>query len=147
YALGSAAAESLARAASSVPRRIVLLTPEQRHALGSLLEVAFTGYLVKPIRAASLAARFGADAGAEPVLSIVSERDASAADSTPGLSILIAEDNDINALLTRSLVEKLGHRPTVVANGRLAVETWRNARAEKPFDLVLMDVQMPELDG
>jgi CheY-like chemotaxis protein len=64
------------------------------------------------------------------------------------LSILIAEDNDINALLTRALLARLGHRPTVVFNGAAAVEAWRAARIlGEPYDLVLMDVHMPGSDG
>ena len=61
---------------------------------------------------------------------------------------LVAEDNEINALLARSLLAKLGHRTTVVQNGAEAIAAWSAAReAGAPYDLVLMDVQMPELDG
>ena len=57
-ALGLEAASALARDAMSVPRRIVLVTPGERHELADLKPAGFTGYLVKPVRAASLAARF-----------------------------------------------------------------------------------------
>jgi CheY-like chemotaxis protein len=64
------------------------------------------------------------------------------------LSILVAEDNEINALLARALLTRLGHRPTMAANGAAAVESWLAARAAGiPYDLVLMDLHMPELDG
>jgi CheY-like chemotaxis protein len=64
------------------------------------------------------------------------------------LSVLLAEDNEINALLTRALLQKLGHRPVVVADGAKALQAWATARtAAKPFDLVLMDVHMPGVDG
>ncbi len=57
--------------------------------------------------------------------------------------ILLAEDNDVNQKLTTRMVEKMGHCVTVVANGRALLE-----RLEKEtFDLILMDCQMPELDG
>ncbi|MDR3467255.1 MAG: response regulator, partial [Xanthobacteraceae bacterium] len=65
-----------------------------------------------------------------------------------GLSILVAEDNEINALLMRSLLTRLGHRPVITVNGEQAIESWLAAQsAGTPYDLVLMDVQMPELDG
>jgi len=62
--------------------------------------------------------------------------------------VLVAEDNEINALLTRALLTKLGHRPVVATSGRDALEQWREARsAETPYDVVLMDLHMPGLDG
>jgi CheY-like chemotaxis protein len=57
--------------------------------------------------------------------------------------ILIAEDTPVNQLVLRTILESQGHRVTVVGNGRLAV----TACQEHRFDLVLMDVQMPEMDG
>jgi len=148
-ALGAAEAEALGRAAAraAVARRIVLINPDERHALASLQEAGFSGYLIKPIRAASLAARFGPEEAFETI-PVAPAPDVGAHDAPAGLSVLIAEDNEINALLARALVAKLGHQATVVANGAEAVETWRTARAAgTPYDLVLMDVHMPELDG
>ncbi|MFN3326347.1 MAG: ATP-binding protein [Bryobacteraceae bacterium] len=60
-----------------------------------------------------------------------------------GLSILLAEDNHVNQLLAKRLLEKCGHTVTVTGNGRQAVRMFERGR----FDLVLMDVQMPELNG
>ncbi len=60
----------------------------------------------------------------------------------------MAEDNDINALLTRALLIKLGHRPTVAANGAAAIDCWLAARAgDAPYDRILMDLHMPGMDG
>jgi CheY-like chemotaxis protein len=66
------------------------------------------------------------------------------ADAIPGaLSVLVADDNALNQNLLRRLVVKLGHKVDVVSNGREAVA----AVAQAPYDAVLMDVLMPEMDG
>lgn len=59
------------------------------------------------------------------------------------LSILVAEDREINQQLMKAFLERAGHRVTLVENGRTAV---KEARA-RGYDVVLMDVQMPEIDG
>jgi PAS domain S-box-containing protein len=155
HALGATACERLARMATAIAQRIVLIAPAERHALAALREAGFTGYLVKPVRAASLAARMRGTSGNEPD---TFERGAGDAERTDiaapiertahGLSILVAEDNEINALLAQSLLKRLGHRCAVAATGDAAVATWSSAQAAgAPFDLVLMDVHMPGSDG
>jgi signal transduction histidine kinase len=57
--------------------------------------------------------------------------------------VLVAEDNPINQMVIRAMLQKLGIEPTLVADGRQAVESV----SAKPFDLVLMDCQMPVMDG
>src|SRR5262249_24115302 len=132
-------------------RRIVLITPGERHELPALQAAGFTGYLVKPLRAASLAARFAGDGAfeREPAADDMIEVPLVPAAGAPGgLAVLVAGDNDINALLARSLLAKLGHRPTMAKNGALAVESWLAAQVSGvPYDFVLMDVNMPEVDG
>jgi CheY-like chemotaxis protein/nitrogen-specific signal transduction histidine kinase len=130
--------------------RIVLIQPTDRHELPALKAAGFTGYLVKPVRAASLAARLNDDDTFEhsPVEVAAESGSVTPPNSGKGLSILVAEDNEINALLARALLTRLGHRPTIAANGEAAVESWLAARAAgAPYDLVLMDVQMPVMDG
>lgn len=64
------------------------------------------------------------------------------------LRILVAEDNPVNQELTRAMVEKAGHGCELAENGREAIAMVRRARGQgAPFDLVLMDMQMPVLDG
>jgi signal transduction histidine kinase/CheY-like chemotaxis protein len=148
HVLGTEAGRELAHAAASVPQRIVLVTPAMRTELGALKAAGFTGYLIKPVRAASLAARLSTNDGFESGgVSDIAEPP-SAAHAGGGLSILVAEDNDINALLTRALLIKLGHHPTVAANGAAAIDCWLAARAGRaPFDRILMDLHMPGMDG
>jgi len=146
-AVGQAAATELS-AVAEADRKIVLITPSERNMLSDLMAEGFTGYLVKPVRTVSLAARFAAASAAEHTAPDAQILHTTPADSAGGLAILLAEDNDINALLARSLLAKLGHRPVLAANGRDAVAAWSAARAAgTPFDLVLMDLHMPEMSG
>jgi signal transduction histidine kinase/CheY-like chemotaxis protein len=62
------------------------------------------------------------------------------------LHILVAEDNPVNQLVITGMLEKLGHKPSIVDNGKLAVEQFINA-GPQPFDLILMDCEMPEMNG
>jgi PAS domain S-box-containing protein len=154
HALGSAVTASFAAKIGNKPaRRIVLVTPSERQELAALKDAGFTGYLVKPVRAASLKTQLVASNTFEGAVlasasAIDEQPDAKTADARKGFKILIAEDNEINALLARSLIAKLGHWPTVAANGTMALNAWRTARAAgAAYDLVLMDLHMPGLDG
>ena len=74
------------------------------------------------------------------------ETDVAAGAETPAaarLHVLLAEDNPVNVIVAKALLVKAGHDVTVVGNGRAAVEALERER----FDVVLMDVQMPELSG
>ncbi|MBL8176612.1 MAG: response regulator [Bryobacterales bacterium] len=69
-----------------------------------------------------------------------------AADGSPALaalSILVAEDNSVNRRVIESLLRKAGHHVHLVSDGGEAVEAWKS----QPFDLILMDIQMPGIDG
>ncbi|HLK66600.1 MAG TPA: response regulator [Bryobacteraceae bacterium] len=63
--------------------------------------------------------------------------------TSEGLMVLLAEDNPVNQQLVIRVLGKQGHHVTVAPNGRQAVEAWRR----EPFDVILMDVQMPEMTG
>jgi PAS domain S-box-containing protein len=147
-ALGTAAATALAGKATAIGRRVVLLTPAERHELTALRSADFTGYLIKPVRVASLATCMRSGNGFGVAAGGATPQSSATGPSGSGLSVLIAEDNEINGLLARSLLTKLGHRPTLVETGTAAVEAWRAAGAAgTPYDLVLMDVNMPGIDG
>jgi CheY-like chemotaxis protein len=132
-----------------IPKRIVMIRPSERSELQALKAAGFTGYLVKPVRAASLALRLTAtDTFEHSAGEVIAETAEASAPAIKGLSILVAEDNEINALLARALLTRMGHRPTIAANGEAAVESWLAARAAgSRYDLVLMDLQMPGTDG
>jgi len=151
-ALGDEVVQAIGEAARPyATQRILMFTPSTRRELKP--SSAFTAYLVKPLRSASLAARLAtASEVAAPGLVddclIEAEAEASTAKPAGSLSVLVAEDNEINALLIRSLLTRLGHQTVIATNGTETIESWLAARsAGTPYDLVLMDVQMPELDG
>ena len=106
---------------------------------------SFAAVLEHPIRSRTLEGRLRELSGAS-----FSDRPAPAAETAHVLGqpagkvrILVAEDNRINQIVVRTMLTKAGHTVDVVANGEEAVE----AVARLPYDLVLMDVQMPEMDG
>jgi PAS domain S-box-containing protein len=110
-------------------------------------ELGVAAYLLKPIRQSELreaiARVLGArtQEGAIPLVTRYSLHDAR--DPATSLRVLVAEDNHVNQLLATRLLEKRGHLVVVTANGREALE----ALEKNKYDLVLMDVQMPEMDG
>jgi two-component system, sensor histidine kinase and response regulator len=107
-------------------------------------ELGVAAYLIKPIKQAELR---------RSIEEVLSSKDTIAASvpavpqpqqaAGPALHFLLAEDNLINQQLAVRFLEKQGHRVTVVGDGREAVAAWQ----AQPFDMVLMDVQMPEMDG
>ena len=155
-ALGAVDVELLGEAARAhATQRIVMFTPAARHELQPSPSSAFTGYLVKPLRAASLAARLttapeivAPNLAGDPLVEANEPAEAPAIVPARGLLILVADDNEINALLMRSLLTRLGHHAVITTNGEEALESWLAAKsAGAPYDLVLMDIQMPQLDG
>ena len=110
-------------------------------------ELGVAAYLLKPIRQSELreaiARVLGAreQQGAIPLITRYSLQDAR--DPAASLRVLVAEDNPVNQRLATRLLEKRGHRVVVVANGLEALA----AVDKESFDLILMDVQMPEMDG
>ncbi|MBV9953887.1 MAG: response regulator [Pseudolabrys sp.] len=134
-------------ASVNATRRIVLLTPAERAEHGAPIPEDFNGYLMKPVRAASLAARIEAPPEA-PLVPNDTPAPFVAAAPDKSLAVLVAEDNEINALLARALLTRLGHRVTNAGDGETALIHWQAARdIDQPFDLVLMDLNMPKLGG
>jgi PAS domain S-box-containing protein len=145
--LGHEAARALGQIAEAagIIQRIVLLSPYERRGFGPPSGAGYDGYLVKPVRARSLHARLRPEPTAEP-----SSGDAVSAswepDSAPRPRLLLAEDNDINALLAIRLLEKLGCDVVHVRDGEAALAALTTQGASG-FDGALLDVRMPRLDG
>ena len=104
-------------------------------------EGASMGFLLKPFSNSELhdALVRRLRPGSEPSTEVPKHRD----DEACGLDILVAEDVPENQLLVVSLLERAGHGVRVASNGREALEEWERKRP----DLILMDVQMPEMGG
>jgi CheY-like chemotaxis protein len=108
-------------------------------------ELGIDGYLTKPIKRSDLLEAIklvlGSETGPEASASLVTLH--SLREQRARLKILLAEDNRVNQVLAVRLLEKRGHEVTVAGNGLEALE----ALDQQVFDLVLMDIQMPEMDG
>ncbi|MCG6122645.1 MAG: ATP-binding protein [Microvirga sp.] len=150
-ALGDDVARDIAAAAreAGVERRIVLLSPFERRDLGSPSAAGFDAYLVKPLRARSLFERLTEDA--PPARQDATPR-MTAPRRKPGAKakrVLLAEDNEINALLALKALERLGAVVDWAKDGHeafsLAEASFSGLRPD--YDIVLMDIRMPGLDG
>ncbi len=144
-ALGPEATNRLAEAAreSGVKRSLVLFSPFERRAFGQTALKGFDGWLVKPVRARSLFERVAWDF--EPAASPLSRL-------TPPPSTrraLVAEDNDINALITQKALRRLGFEVFRAIDGEEALRLASPIAPleSRPFDIILMDLKMPGLDG
>ncbi len=123
---------------------VVLLAPEERALIEPRRSAGFAGYLIKPLRRESLAARVLAALQAEPATAHeAAEDDRIAPAAAAGAYVLLAEDNPINAMLARILLEREGAAVDRVTTGVEALAALDAGR----YDLVLMDLRMPGLDG
>jgi PAS domain S-box-containing protein len=142
-----AIAASLDRIGRQAGRTVLLVTPAARGQVARWREHGLSGWLVSPVREASLCMQVapGGWVDAPPLAPGAVAAPPGASPQPRPMTILVAEDNEINALLARKLVESLGHRPLWARDGQEAV-----AMALDPshgVDLVLMDMQMPACDG
>jgi len=134
------------------PMILMLTSGEQRGDVAKCRELGVAAYLIKPIRRAELSAALvhvlasrpeqkawipAAGKVARPVITGRATR------SAAKLRILVAEDNAVNRLVALRILEKEGHHVVLVEDGKKALE----AVCAQTFDVVLMDVQMPEMDG
>jgi CheY-like chemotaxis protein len=150
-ALGEEAIRAVAREARlrGVRRAIVLLSPFERRDLGSPHAAGFDAYLVKPVRPASLLEQVHPSLTPAHRATPATKTRPSKSVQGQGQRVLLAEDNDVNALLAMKALEKLGAVVDWAKDGLHALEAAEAALSGErpPYDLILMDVRMPGMDG
>lgn len=134
------AGESAQPLARKAAKSYVLLSPLARGRISELREAGFNGYFIKPIRQLSLHKQLTEDETEKPAP--VAEAPAKPAQSKT-YRVLLAEDNQINAVLATTIIKRAGHTVDVAQNGAEAVEAVKTGA----YDLILMDMHMPEMDG
>jgi two-component system, sensor histidine kinase and response regulator len=124
---------------------IMLTSAGERGDAARCLELGISAYLLKPIRQSELLFTISkvlnepTPTAAQP--SLITRH--SIRESKRRLHILLAEDNAVNQKLATRMLERMGHTVTVASNGKKVLECLEHEK----FDLILMDVQMPEMDG
>jgi PAS domain S-box-containing protein len=140
FALGAAV-----RAVPAIAEtRLLMLTSSGSRGDGQRCrDLGINGYLTKPASRTDLLDAVSVVLGMADVAAPIVVTQHSIAESRPRLQILLAEDNVVNQEVAATMLRKRGHDVDVVGDGRAAVE----AAARKRYDVVLMDIQMPEMDG
>jgi PAS domain S-box-containing protein len=132
----------------AAPDAITLIAPTDRGRLSDFRKSGYKTFLARPVRGETLL-RILLAANSGPLAR--AEASGPSAHVRPGhqrgLWVLIAEDNEINALLARATLQKAGHRVEVVGNGKAAVEAVTGLGRRQRYDVVLMDLHMPVMDG
>jgi CheY-like chemotaxis protein len=130
------------------PVIMMLTSGEQRGDVARCHELGVSAYLTKPVRRAelrtsmmtALASVSGRNLEAKPSPQQAGNRKAHGGSD---LNILLVEDNPVNQRLAVRILEREGYHVVVAGNGREAVARW----GTRSFDAILMDIQMPEMDG
>jgi two-component system, sensor histidine kinase and response regulator len=124
--------------------KIILLTSaDQSASAARCRQHGVAIYLTKPIRLAELFASIQKVMGVQNLQVARHRASLKPRLAEHSLHILVAEDNQINQRLAEAMLDKMGHRVSIAASGAEGLAMWRQSE----FDLILMDVQMPELDG
>jgi PAS domain S-box-containing protein len=143
---GFALAESIKRNPDWSGATIMMLSSAgERGDAARCREIGVSAYLTKPIRQTELLDAVLTALGTRPPQirpsPLVTRH--SLRENRPQLRILLVEDNSVNQLLALRLLEKYGHAVTIATNGKKALDALKTGT----FDLVLMDIQMPEMNG
>lgn len=127
------------------PRVFVMMRAEERRQMKDLLGPPFAGYLLKPFRRQTIEARLACSHDRTITTAVEDlRRVAAGARESAALTVLLAEDNPVNALLACTMLERAGCRVTHATNGN---EVLARVKAGLKPDLIIMDVEMPALDG
>lgn len=136
------------------PVRIVLIDNTERGEFPALHAAGIDAYLTRPVRAISLFARLNEDYRQPNTLeraggaATQQEGGGTGAQNQVGPVVLLAEDNEINAILARTVLEKMNATVHHVTNGEAAVKLVKETnRKGNKLDYILMDIHMPEMDG
>ncbi|HVB78327.1 MAG TPA: response regulator [Candidatus Binataceae bacterium] len=139
--------DGFARASAGGQDTIILMltSDDLNFRLARMREAGLQTYLIKPVKRAELIEKIGSLLNGADVIQPPPQpvEPAAAHDDTIALRILLAEDAPDNCFLIQAYLKKLPYRIEIAENGRVAIEKFKTLRP----DLVLMDVQMPEVDG
>jgi two-component system sensor histidine kinase/response regulator len=133
------------RQSPGLPMPVILMIASTGRGLDAerIRHLGISQCLYKPVRRHELVLAIRRAMGAEAMLPAETVSASPAAVRRRSLRILVAEDNRVNQIVITRIIQHLGHSAVVAVNGREALARC----ASEPFDLVLMDVQMPEMDG
>ncbi len=149
-ALGEEVTQRLAVAArnAGVARSLVLFSPFERRAFGQKTMREFDGWLVKPVRGVSLLERLS-DRVMKPEPAPQKQAAVEEPLALNAFHVLVAEDNDINALIAAKHLERMGASVVRAKDGAEAVAMFEASKAGRTqaFSLILMDIRMPGIDG
>lgn len=120
----------------------VLVKPSERGALKAYRKAGYERYLARPVRLGTLVSQLAGSPA--PEAAGLQAAPLSIWRNQASLSVLLAEDNAVNALLARAALQKAGHRVDVVGDGQAAVDALETGAG---YDVVLMDLHMPVMDG
>jgi two-component system, sensor histidine kinase and response regulator len=121
----------------------VLTSSDQSSSVARSRQLGVDTYMIKPVKPAELLSVISRKLGTPSSQPTVTAPTGPTLAEGRHLSILVAEDNAVNQKLTVAMLERMGHSAIVAANGEEAVAKWN----EGGVDLILMDVQMPQVDG
>jgi CheY-like chemotaxis protein len=138
-------ARSRSRQKKPTPQIWLALNPEERRTLRKLLARPTTGYLMKPVRRSTLVRQL-TERDSQHVADQAAHlhRIGQTVRKTRKLRLLLVEDTPVNALLAKTMLTKAGHEAHLATSGRAALAI---LAVDRKFDAVLMDIEMPDLNG